>query len=111
MRPLLIPPVLAVALTVSAVGGGYGYPEWRAKYEASLKAPDGWLSVAGLTWLHEGANTVDLPSQKPIVLRLDGGKVTFEQRQLKSDAADRPDVLRFGDISLTIIERGGKTGV
>jgi uncharacterized protein (DUF1684 family) len=107
MRPL----VILVALTVSAVGGVSGYPEWRANYEAQLKAPDGWLSVAGLSWLHEGDNTVDLPNQKPIALRLDHGKVTYEKRQLKSDAADRPDVLKLGDISLTIIERGGKLGI
>jgi uncharacterized protein len=87
-----------------------GYPEWRAKYEAGLKAPDGWLSVAGLFWLHEGANTIELP-QKPIVLRLDAGKVTFEKRPLKSDVSDHPDVLRFGDVTVTVIERGGKTGV
>jgi uncharacterized protein (DUF1684 family) len=103
--------VILAALTVSAVGGVSGYPEWRAKYEASLKAPDGWLSVAGLSWLEEGENTVDLPNQKPIKLRLEGSKVTYEKRQLRSDAADHPDVLKFGDISLTIIERGGKFGV
>ena len=32
---------------------------WRADYEASLKAPGGWLSVAGLFWLHEGDNKLD----------------------------------------------------
>ena len=46
-----------VALAVFAAGGSSGYPELRANYEASLKAPDGWLSVAGLSWLHEGSNT------------------------------------------------------
>ena len=100
--------LIFAASTVLAASGGYS--EWRARYEASLKAPDGWLSVAGLSWLHEGANTVELP-QKTITLRLDGGKVTFEKRQLKSDASDHPDVLKFGDVSLTVIERGGKTGI
>jgi uncharacterized protein (DUF1684 family) len=107
MRLLLI----FVPLVVSATGAVSGYREWRANYEASLKAPDGWLSVAGLSWLQEGSNTVDLPSQKPIVLRLSNGKAFFENRQLRSDAAGRPDTLKFGNISLTIIERGGKTGV
>ncbi len=100
-----------VALAVSAAGGALGgYQEWRAKYEASLKAPDGWLSVAGLFWLHEGENAVQLP-QKTVMLRLDSGKVTFENRPLKTDATDHPDVLKFGDVSLTIIERGGRMGV
>src|ERR1700680_2952931 len=99
MRFLLIP--VLVPLVVFATG----YPEWRANYEASLKAPDGWLSVAGLSWLQEGANTVDVPSQKPIVLRLAEGKVFYEKRQLKSDITDHPDVLKFGEVSLTVIER------
>lgn len=103
----LLPVLVFVPLAVFAAG----YPEWRASYEASLKAPDGWLSVAGLQWLKEGENTVDLPNQKPIALRLDKGKVIYEKRQLKSDATDHPDVLKFSDISLTVIERGGKLGV
>jgi uncharacterized protein (DUF1684 family) len=97
--------LLFVPLVVSAAG----YPEWRANYEASLKAPDGWLSVAGLSWLHEGANTVELPHQN-LVLDLEKGKVTYEKRQLKSDITEHPDVLKFGEVSLTIIERGGKFG-
>ncbi|HET9481032.1 MAG TPA: hypothetical protein VFP98_04680, partial [Candidatus Polarisedimenticolia bacterium] len=30
--------------------------EWRAQREARLKAPGGWLSVAGLFWLEEGTS-------------------------------------------------------
>ena len=103
----LLPVLVFVPLAVFAAG----YPEWRASYEASLKAPDGWLSVAGLQWLNEGENTVDLTNQKQIALRLYQGKVTYEKRQLKSDATDHPDVLKFGEVSLTVIERGGKFGV
>src|SRR5580658_10530114 len=102
--------LLLVAPAVLAAGGVAGYPEWRANYEASLKAPDGWLSVAGLSWLQEGENAVELPKQT-IKLRLENGKVTYERRQLKSDATEHPDVLKFGDVSMTIIERGGKLGV
>jgi uncharacterized protein len=31
--------------------------KWRQAYEADLKSDHGWLSVSGLFWLHEGANT------------------------------------------------------
>ena len=31
--------------------------QWRQQREANLKRDGGWLSVAGLFWLHEGANT------------------------------------------------------
>ena len=30
---------------------------WRKNREARLQAPGGWLSVAGLFWLHDGENT------------------------------------------------------
>jgi uncharacterized protein (DUF1684 family) len=85
--------------------------KWRANYEASLKAPDGWLSVAGLSWLHDGANTVALPNHQTALLDLKNGKVTYEKRVLKSDITAHPDVLKFGNVTLTVIERGGKTGV
>jgi uncharacterized protein (DUF1684 family) len=41
---------------------GQGYEkevlDWRAKYQDKLLADDGWLTVAGLSWLSEGVNTV-----------------------------------------------------
>jgi uncharacterized protein (DUF1684 family) len=96
--------------------------KWRADYEASLKAPEGWLSVAGLFWLHAGDNLVGSDPQSDVVLpagtpkragvlRFADGKVTFQNKQLKSDAAGKPDVVKIGDVVMTIIERGGKTGV
>ena len=46
----------------SAFGQGDGYEkeilDWRAKYQEKLVADDGWLTVAGLSWLSEGVNTV-----------------------------------------------------
>ena len=32
--------------------------KWRGAHEAELKSDDGWLTVAGLFWLKDGANTV-----------------------------------------------------
>jgi uncharacterized protein len=96
--------------------------KWRADYEASLKAPNGWLSVAGLFWLHAGDNIVGSDPQSDVVLpagapkragvmKLAGSKVTFEGRQLKSDAAGKSDVVKIGELVMTIIERGDKIGV
>jgi len=96
--------------------------KWRADYEASLKAPDGWLSVAGLFWLHVGSNSVGSDPQSDVVLpsgapkhagtlEFRDGKVSWQKRVLASDAAPHPDELKIGDLVLTIIERGGKTGV
>ena len=101
--------------------------KWRAGYEAKLKAPDGWLSVAGLFWLHEGVNVTGSDPQSDIVLaegtpkragvfRFEGGKAIWEPVSgaavsLKSDEPGPPDVVRIGDVAMTVIVRGGKTGV
>jgi uncharacterized protein (DUF1684 family) len=114
-----------------AVASGYleETAKWRAEREASLKAPSGWLSVAGLFWLHSGENVVGSDPQSDVVLPagapkragvllLEGGKagknavnVTYDKRVLKTDATDHPDVVQIGTVSFTVIERGGKTGV
>ena len=110
---------------------------FRTQREARLKAPDGWLAVAGLFWLHEGANTVGsdaksdvvLPAGTPArtaILRVAAGKVTLEpepraglllngkpasKAMLVTDVADKPDLLQLGQLTLTIIDRNGKPGV
>jgi uncharacterized protein (DUF1684 family) len=42
--------------------------EWRHGYEASLESDDGWLSVAGLFWLHDGQNRFGTDPLNDIVL-------------------------------------------
>ena len=42
---------------------------WRAARVARLTAPDGWLSLIGLEWLHEGANRVGAAADNDIVLK------------------------------------------
>lgn len=42
--------------------------KWRQDYEAKLKSDDGWLSVAGLFWLHEGENRFGTDPLNDIVL-------------------------------------------
>ncbi len=127
MRPLLW---LAVTLLASASPVAYQAEQesWRADYERRLKAPDGWLAVAGLYWLHDGANKmgsdpfsdVVLPGRLPKfagTLLLDKGKVVFDRvsppskHELKPDTSGHPDVVQLGDATFTIIERGGKTGL
>jgi uncharacterized protein len=102
MRFLLI---LAAGTMLAATTGSD--EKWRADYEASLKAPDGWLSVAGLMWLHAGENTIQLSNRKTAVLNFDDGKVTYQKHLLKPDA----DSVKIGDVTMTVIDRGGKTGI
>ena len=104
---------------------------WRAKHEEDLKGPNGWLSVGGLFWLHEGPNVlgsdphsdVILPEGAPKragVITFSGGKVSFDPADknfagkrgpLRIDADGRPDVLEISGVQLTMIRRGEKTGV
>ena len=60
---------------------------WRAKRAERLKAPNGWLSLVGLEWLKEGANTIGSAKDNAIVIAkapphlgnivLDRGRATF----------------------------------
>lgn len=57
----------AVAL---AKGAAYraAVEKWRADYEADLRSDHGWLTIAGLFWLHEGANRFGSAASNEIVL-------------------------------------------
>ena len=95
---------------------------WRADREASLKAEDGWLSLAGLFWLHEGDNPFGKDSALEIALpdgpahagafRLDHGKVSVTMdgatRVVKPDSGD---IVRVGRLRLLVIQRGDRYGI
>jgi uncharacterized protein (DUF1684 family) len=42
--------------------------KWRQNYEATLKSDNGWLTVCGLFWLHEGRNTFGSAKGNDVVL-------------------------------------------
>lgn len=110
---------------------------WRADAEAALRAPDGWLSVAGLFWLQEGVSTlgsdpacaVRLPARSapPFVARLalrDGAVTVLEAgpellvngepppaRPLRPTTSGQPDRITVGRLSLQIHQAGGRIGV
>lgn len=111
---------------------------WRTGIESDLKNPEGWLTVAGLFWLHEGDNSfgtkessiVKLPASSgapPVAgtLVLREGKVTLQAKEtngvkvngkietfcvLKSDADGSPDTVQVGSVSFKIIVRGHRIG-
>ena len=100
--------------------------QWRRQREDALKADGGWLTVTGLFWLHEGANSFGSDPSKDIVLPagpavhdgtfdLHNGKVTLhldaQVRELKSDSTGKPDIVTMGSLSMFVIERGGKAGI
>lgn len=131
----------ACALLAAAAEGGAGDPAyraeieaWRAAREARLKADDGWLTVSGLFWLKDGANSlgsdpgsdVRLPASAParagvlvaepsrVMVRLEPGVTSTLAGRPVTEAelrAESDDVLRLGRVSLLIIERGGRRAV
>jgi len=104
--------------------------QWRAEREAKLKADDGWLTVVGLHWLHEGLNTVGsdpqadapLPPSLPArvgTISLSKGKVHFKpaggvalkEMDLKTDLKPDYDRLTLGHLKFFVIERENRFGV
>ncbi|HTS28334.1 MAG TPA: DUF1684 domain-containing protein [Bryobacteraceae bacterium] len=96
--------------------------EWRRAREASLKADGGWLTVAGLFWLHEGvnhfgkddSNDIALPdgAAKAGIFELHQGKVTVTMDGATREVAhDSADVVKVGRLSLYVIQRGERYGI
>jgi len=98
---------------------------WHSEREARLKAEDGWLSLAGLFWLHEGPNPFGTDPAGGIVLpdgpahagvfQLRQGKVTVtvdgSTRELHPDSDSPGDILKVGRLSLVAIRRADKFGI
>jgi uncharacterized protein (DUF1684 family) len=123
---------------------GYGTDEaayrqsvekWRQSYEAKLKADDGWLTVSGLFWLHEGKNSFGSSRENDVVLPppvpakagyfdLQGGKTLVHVNsgvaitmggkpvstaQLQPDS--KQDRLVIGDLTFFVHQSGHRFGI
>ena len=88
MRLLITAIVLLLAAPQTPASYRAEIDEYRAARVAELTAPDGWLAVRGLFWLHEGANTagsdpaseIRLPprtAKRLGVFTLAGGQISF----------------------------------
>lgn len=96
--------------------------QWRKQREDRLKAEGGWLTLVGLSWLHEGANPFGKDAANEIVVpdgaaragvfELKNGKVTVKmdggERELWPDSMD---VAQAGRVKLYVIKRGEKFGI
>jgi len=116
---LVLSGCLAMA-AVSAYESGIG--EWRRAREAALKAPGGWLAVAGLFWLHEGANRFGTGATNDIVLPdgpaqagvfdFHGGKVSLTMGDVHREIAhDSADAVQVGRLTLLVIRRGDRFAI
>jgi uncharacterized protein (DUF1684 family) len=96
--------------------------EWRKTRDAALRAPDGWTSLAGLFWLHEGANSYGTDPGSDVVLpagpvhagsfELHGGKIAVAtDGQTRALTPDSKDVVAVGRLNLWPIKRGDRYGI
>lgn len=104
--------------------------EWRDRRHQRLKSDDGWMTLVGLEWLHEGDNRVgSAPTSDARIpggpahwgtIRLDGDHIVFvpapgadvtvdgeavDEAELTADNQGRPNVVRSGDLSFYVIYR------
>lgn len=111
--------------------------QWRAKRYDTLVKENGWLAVAGLSWLKEGRNLigsnplceVSLPESAPTflgVIGMKGRTVRFQAAEgvrveingrsagkaiLKSDLDKRPSFITWNKIRLVLHEHAGRYGI
>jgi uncharacterized protein (DUF1684 family) len=112
--------------------------KWRADHEAELKAENGWLTVAGLFWLKDGANTIGAGSGFDVeltenfktgkfgtidfqngraVLKVENGVEAladgkqFSEIELVSDAQSKPTVVQTGSQTFYLIKREDRFGI
>ncbi|MEO8459611.1 MAG: DUF1684 domain-containing protein [Dokdonella sp.] len=126
------------AEAAESVAGDYTkqITDWRAQRIASLTRPTGWLSLIGLDWLKDGANTIGTAKDNAIVLAegpahlgtvtLHDGKVMIEldptavatsdgtpasNAELLDDSHEKPTTVAFGSVSFYAIDRNGRKGL
>ncbi|HEX5304921.1 MAG TPA: DUF1684 domain-containing protein [Dyella sp.] len=126
-----------VAPTLSAQDVTREVEQWRHDRLERLTAPDGWLSLIGLEWLHEGVNRVGHAADNDIVLAAGpdhlgtvtlgkdgaltfapaaGSGATVDGQTVTSAAlvddmhagAGTPTTVRFGTASFYVIDRNGR---
>jgi uncharacterized protein (DUF1684 family) len=114
--------LLAVAAMFAASTYQDEIATWHKERLTKLQAEDGWLSLAGLFWLHEGANPFGKDAKLEIALpdgpahagvfHLEKGKVTVTidgaTREVKPES-DEP--VKVGRARLFVIKRGDKYGI
>src|SRR3954469_13957305 len=132
--------VCAILLMLGPGAVDPGYREAIEKHRAErlreLTAPNGWLAVRGLFWLHDGRNTagsgasneIKLPARAPErlgVLELANGTVTFEAasgatvtaldkpatRHVFDPAAGEKSAIAANGLRIFVIRRGDRFGV
>lgn len=97
---------------------------WREARLGSLTAPTGWLSLVGLHWLEQGANTIgsgedqDIPLPEPApahvgTYHLLGPQIAAETEDIDGLAVSKDGYseMSYGALQWFLIERGGRYGI
>ncbi|MGH8042779.1 MAG: DUF1684 domain-containing protein [Rudaea sp.] len=129
-----------VGLSAAGASGDPTYVQeiqtWRAQRVERLRTPHGWLSLVGLDWLNDGANTVGSAKGNDIVLAkapahlgtitLDHGKAMIvlaaksgasidgksaSSVTLLDDGHEHPTTVAFGTVGFYLVQRGDKYGL
>jgi uncharacterized protein (DUF1684 family) len=129
--------LLITALALSQVSSAYraDIEKYRKERIDELTAPNGWLAVRGLFWLHEGANTagsdpaseIALPervAKRLGVFTLKAGQVTFTADPAATVAAEGKPVTTYtytrpgekfalvsDGVTLFMLRRGDRVGL
>lgn len=111
--------------------------KWRADHETELKSENGWLTVAGLFWLKDGANTIGAGADFDIeltenfkgkfgeisfqngkaILKVENGVEaltdgkTVSEIELASDEKGKPSVIQTGSQTFYLIKRESRFGI
>lgn len=109
---------------------------WHTRRVALLTGPDGWLSLVGLHWLRDGANSIgsdpasdvvipqtkanlgviEVADGRAVLRAVEGTGLTHEGRDvrelpLEDDVHGAPTVVRLGSLRFFVINREGRLGV
>jgi uncharacterized protein len=133
----LVLPLLAIGPSPDQNSWENDLLAWRAKRAENLQAPDGWLSLIGLEWLRDGANSfgsatdnrIQISSKTPAhigIVRVEKGALRLlppvegfpkdflvdgyaaQEQILIADDGEKPSKLTLGTITITLINRDGR---
>ena len=118
--------LFALVMPIFAADYAREIADFRAARERSISSPDGWISLAGLSWLKEGLNRVgsDPASEVPLpptvparvgTIILKGGHADFRpapgvkipSQEMKEDST----ILAIGTVKFFLIHRAEKFGI
>jgi uncharacterized protein (DUF1684 family) len=128
--------IACLSITAATLDSAYRaeIDQWRQQREAALRADGGWLTVTGLFWLKEGANSLGsgpendilLPESAPAslgIVKVEKGSAVFTAVAPSVTLNGKPvheaafhyagpaDVLSTGPLDLLLLKRGDRLAV